>query len=305
MEASGKRYIVYGDPDAEFRIWGLADIHWGNKGVAVDRLDSDIRAIQSDPCSFWFGLGDYADYIGIGDKRFDPDVVAAVLEVRDLGRLGRTLCEQVGDLLDPIASKCLGVGQGNHDRMYELRQEQQGLTAELAVRLGAPYLGYCSFCDLVFIYAPTAKACPKMVNESDAPKGVRRWTVRVFNHHGAGWAQTEGGKINRLVGFMMHFDADLTFVGHLHDQYVKARCRLRADDDCSRLVEQPQIGIMTGSYLRTYAQGATGYGEIKGYAPVPLGAVSAYITPYHQTLSGRVDVAPQRHLSQDFEEAAQ
>jgi len=304
MEASGKRYLIYSQPDTEFRLWDFADIHLGNRGVAQERIEADIAQVQFDPRSFWFGGGDYADYVGIGDKRFDPEAIAEFMRVKDLGKLGADLRDRVAAMFEPIKGKCLGIGQGNHERMYENRQQQQGLTKKLADMLGAPYLGYCSLTDLVFIYSPKAKGCPKIVSKDMAPKGRQQWTVRVFMHHGAGWAQTEGGKINKLVQFMVHFDADLTFVGHLHDQYIKARCRLRADDACLTLVEQPQIGIMTGSYLRTYAQGATGYGEVKGYPPVPLGAVSAYVTPHDRILSGRVDVAPRRDLTEDFEEEA-
>jgi len=205
-------------------------------------------------------------------------------------------------MFEPVKGKCLGLGQGNHELMYENRQQQQGLTRGLAETLGAPYLGYCSFTDLVFVYAPKSKDCPKLVSKEAAPRGDKRWTLRVCIHHGRGFAQTEGGKINTLVGFMIHFDADLTFVGHLHDQYVRSRPRLRADDACETLLDTPQIGIMTGSYLRTYAQGATGYGEVKGYAPVPLGAVSAYILPHKTLLRASVEAVPRRDLKEVFEE---
>jgi len=302
MEASGKRYLVYSKPDTMFRVWHFADLHLGNRGVAQEHLDADIAAVAADPCSFWFGGGDYADYIGIGDKRFDPDALAAFLRVKDLGKLGVELRDRVARLFEPVKGKCLGIGQGNHELMYENRQQQQGLTRELAAMLGAPYLAYSSFTDLVFVYAPASKGCPKLVSKDAAPKGLQRWTLRVCIHHGRGWAQTEGGKINTLVGFMIYFDADLTFVGHLHDQFVRARPRLRADDACETLIDAPQIGIMTGSYLRTYAQGATGYGEIKGYAPVPIGAVSAYVLPHERLLRASVEAKPRRDLREDFKE---
>ncbi|GAG02023.1 unnamed protein product, partial [marine sediment metagenome] len=180
MEAAGKRYLVYSDPNAAFRMWNVADTHLGNKGVAVGRLKADLEIIKDDPYSFWVGGGDYGDYIGIGDKRFDPEAIAEWMLVKDLGKLGAKLSARAIEMFKPIKHKCAGIVQGNHDRMYEIRSDQQGMTEKIAKKLGVRMMGYCAFFDLVFIYSPNSKGCPKMVCKSDAPKGQKRWTVRTF-----------------------------------------------------------------------------------------------------------------------------
>jgi hypothetical protein len=113
-------------------------------------------------------------------------------------------------------------------------------------------------------------------------------TFRIYGHHGSGGAATPGGKLNRLLRFMNDFDADIYAIGHVHDVVVKSWPRIGANNACDKLIEIPRIGIVTGSYLRTYTQGSTGYGEVKGYSPVPLGAVAVEIEPHTRKMGARI-----------------
>jgi hypothetical protein len=113
-------------------------------------------------------------------------------------------------------------------------------------------------------------------------------TFRVWCHHGAGAAQTKGGKINRLVSFMRNFDADIFFMGHVHDQMGARIQVLTADNDCTRLRNRQKVGVISGSYLKTYDQGVTSYGEQKGYEPTTLGAAWVAIQPWHREIWGRI-----------------
>ena len=47
----------------------------------------------------------------------------------------------------------------------------------------------------------------------------------------------------------------------------------------SNLVPEDSFGAHCGSYLRTYQLGATGYGEEKGFPPVPIGPPIFELTP--------------------------
>jgi hypothetical protein len=46
--------------------------------------------------------------------------------------------------------------------------------------------------------------------------------------------------------------------------------------------------VISGSYLKTYAQGVTSYGEQKGYEPTTLGAAWVAIKPQTRDIWGRV-----------------
>lgn len=279
MQAAGKRYIAHGSRSNSFTVWNLSDIHLGNRACAVDTVKRDIERIRKDPTAFWLGGGDYAEYIGAQDKRFDPDAVAESLTVADMGKLGLVLTSRVRDLFKPIAHKCLGLLMGNHERHYERWTEQTGLHAWLCNELQVPNLQYSAFFDVVFCRCPGVKAPRLQFTYPPNHCGQGKSSYRFMVHHGAGFATTPAGKLKRLIDFMERFDADVVMCGHVHDQKGQRLVRIGADKDCTTITAKESIGVISGSYLRTYAQGVTTYGEQKGYAPVPLGASFVRITP--------------------------
>ena len=68
-------------------------------------------------------------------------------------------------------------------------------------------------------------------------------------------------------------------MGHVHEKMTHQSVPLDGDDKCSKIVQAPQLGVITGSYLKTYAEGVTTYGEQRGYSPVALGAAVITIKP--------------------------
>lgn len=283
MEAGGSRHIPHRSRSDVFTIWDIADVHYGNRAAAIDRLQKDIDLIRDDPYSFWFGGGDYAEYIGLTDRRFDPDAVADTISIRDMGRLGKVLTTEVKRLFWPIRRKCLGLIEGNHEKHYERHTEQSHLHAWLCTELEVPNLQYCALIDLIFSRQAT-RAKPRLVSHAPGP-GSTSERFRVFLHHGAGYAQTPGGKLNRLVQFMDSFDAHIYFCAHVHDAIAKRLVRIGADAKCQHLIEVNRVGMVTGTYLKSYEQGVTTYAEQRGYRPVPLGAVAVRIKPDTRAIS--------------------
>ena len=289
MEAAGKRYITHQSCTERFTITNFSDLHVGAAACAEGALQEDIQKMADDPYAFWIGGGDYADYIGYTDgKRFDPDSVADWYSVADLGDLGRKSVERVRDLLLPIKHKCLGLLLGNHEKAYQRHNQQEGLHGWLCAEMGAPNLGYCALFDLVFIKQAKV-GLPKLVEKRGAKAKTSSASFRVFCHHGAGYAQTAGGKLNRLIAFMQRFDADMYFCGHVHDRVARRMAQIGADANCGKLVQRERIGVVSGSYLMTYAQGVTAtYGEQRGYEPVPMGSSSIIVVPHTRELHASV-----------------
>lgn len=288
MEAAGKRYIYHHSRSDKFRIWNLADIHWLNRACAEGEIRRDIKEIEKDPFSFWIGGGDYCDFIGYRDKRFDPDSVPEWVPVKELGRLGKFGMEQIADLCRPIKDKCLGLVLGNHEKKYELATEQESLHGWLCTELGVKSLEYSALFDVVFCRTMTAEMPCLQSTPPENPNGRNACAFRVFVHHGAGYAQTPGGKLNRLVQFMQSFDADLYFCGHVHDQVARQEPAIGANATCTKLVQRKRLGLVSGSYLKTYAQGACSYGEQRGYRPTNLGAAIAEVCPETRKLKATV-----------------
>jgi hypothetical protein len=283
MQLGGIRYIGYKSREDRFRIWHISDCHLLNAGCAEKELDADIAKIKADPFSFWFGGGDYADYIGYRDgRRFDPDSVDERLSVRDLGQLGAKTTAIVRDKFQPIANKCLGLLLGNHEKEYQRHSEQEHLHSWLCTELGVLNLGYCAIADIVFrrMTGDPMDGEPGIISDEvivSSSRDSRRF--RFFLHHGSGFAQTAGGKLNRLTQFMQAFEADVYFCGHVHDRVGRRLVTLGADANCAKLVHQEKLGMIAGSYLRTYTLNTCTYGEQRGYAPTSLGAAWVEIRP--------------------------
>ncbi len=289
MEAKGKQYILHPSRSDEFTVWNIADIHLGNKACAIDRVKEDIDIIKKDKRAFWFGGGDYAEYIGLDDKRFDPDCVHDAITIKDMGHLGKYLTQQIAELFGPIQHKCLGLLLGNHEKRYQQAAQQTHLHSWLCTELGVLNLEYSAFVDVVFVRTATVD---KPVLSSSSPKdnnttGNRR-TYRFALHHGAGFAQTPGGKLNRLIDWMNMCDADIYMIGHVHDQQGRRHPTIGADAACRKLVEKVKIGVVSGSYLKTYAQGITTYGEQRMYKPTNLGAAFVHIQPDKNEVRGEI-----------------
>ena len=156
--------------------------------------------------------------------------------------------------------------------------QAQQLHAWLCEELGVPDLGYSTIFDIVFRRVPRLKKV-RLRWQADDSTGDS-WTTRVFAHHGAGYAQTPGGKLNKLIQAMDYFPhADLVLLAHVHDQKAQRMPRLDGNTHCTEIVAHDQVGAIAGSYLRTYGEGPAGYGEQKLYRPVPLGATVVTFRP--------------------------
>lgn len=285
MEADGKRYIIHGSRSDVFTIWHFADLHLMARACAEHQLEEDLKKVEADPFAFWFGGGDYCDFIGYSDKRFDPDAVAPWVSVKDLGKLGEKGMARVKKLFWPIRHKCMGLLMGNHEKKYALKTEHEGLHGWLCTELGARNLQYSALFDLHFVRDPQQET-PRI--QLEAHKGFSSTSFRIYAHHGCGYAQTPGGKLNKLIQFMQSFEADLYFCGHVHDRVGRREPTLGADADCTKLVAHTRLGVIAGSYLKTYAQGVTTYGEQKGYRPVSLGAAVVTICPEKREVSAEI-----------------
>ena len=292
MQAAGKRYVWHASRSDTFKLVYFSDLHWLAKACAEKEVLRTRDEILNDPFTFWIGGGDYGEFIGFGDaKRFDPDAVSERVSVKDLGRLGKVTYTQIRDLFAPIKGKCLGLIVGNHEQQYMRRQQQEDLHGWLCTELGVADLGYSCFMDVVF---QQTRGTAKGVTPTLQPRSVGKAyhagseTFRIWCHHGAGAAQTKGGKINRLVSFMRNFDADIYFIGHVHDAMGARLTPLIASADCTKIQHRTKLGLVSGSYLKTYSQGVTTYGEMKGYEPVTLGAAVAHIRPDTREVWGKI-----------------
>jgi hypothetical protein len=244
----------------------------------------DIETIRQDPYALWFEGGDYADWISPNDKRFDPSAYDPGIKVVDLAELGAVVTRWMLGYYYPIRKKCLGMLIGNHEFCYMSRGSEVFIHEYLCKKMGVPNMRFSGFTDIYFVH-DDGLTVPARMHCADNPPERFTARLRIFIHHGMGAANTAGGKINKLKALVDMVDADLVMMGHVHEQFAKAFLRMVPNHDCSEIGHKITMGMITGSYLRTYAPGFTGYGEIRGYAPATLGATRARYIPETRSLT--------------------
>jgi hypothetical protein len=284
MIPAGKTYITYPSRTSELKITNFSDVHLGAGACDEKMLRRDILAVENDPNGLWVMTGDYGEFINFRDKRFDPASVAPWIDVDELAKVGQRINEKVFELFYPIRKKCLGIGIGNHEWSYSSRNDGGDRHDWLCCELGVRTLGYSSLQQLSFVRTSCSE--PRITRES--VRGFSCTTLKMFTHHGAGGAQTKGGKINRLKKFMDSFDADIYFVGHVHDKTGTRENVLTVDKDGTKIIRREKLGVVSGGYLKTYAPGAAGYGERAGYGPTTNGSAWVTIKPETRELAGQI-----------------
>ncbi len=286
MIANGKIRVTYPSRNTEITIWNLSDLHLMSRYCAEDKIKEDVERIRSDPTSFWLSGGDIVDMIDYDDKRFDADSVDPRVEIKDLGNIAEIAHKTAYDILSPIKHKCLGMCMGNHELKHMIRNKNKSWHSWLCAEMGAPDLGYCGMFHLIFQRTRTNHL--QIVDRHHKNKGgVSSFTI--FIHHGSGFATSPGGKLNKLIQFMNNFDADIYFLGHVHDQLGRRQVIMGIDGVGTNLIYKTKLGVISGSYLKTYTKGGMpSYGEQRGYAPTNLGASFVKIKPFTGEMRGEI-----------------
>jgi hypothetical protein len=218
-----------------FRFHHLTDLHHGAKGHATDALDERIAEIAADPFALWGGGGDYADLISWNDKRFQPGMLPEDSH-EHLGRLFDFSLDTLATRLAPIADKCCFLGDGNHERSWDIKFHR-GFTAELARRLDLDryVLGYRGWSVLNFQRANSGGRMP----------------VKIFQYHGWSGGRLKGRKALQAERDIGAFDADIICLGHDHQAYADIfyTHSLRSSGGSWMPFKRPRVIVNGGSWV--------------------------------------------------------
>lgn len=263
MEASGTITVPVESLDEYWRLYPLGDVHMGNRGCHLRLFRQNVETIAEDERCGVILMGDQIDAIGPSDPRFDASVLDdRSMTLSDLAAIGEALYGSFVTEVEPIRSRILVALMGNHEQKLMVHHNQAWLHSHFCRDIDAINGGMSGLFDLLF--------------RDPAGKTAR---FRIYAHHGSGAAATPGGKMNRLVKFMDMADADIFLVGHVHEQLDHVRTRITANRTCTKLGHRDEVGVLTGTYLRTYTQGVCGYGERAGYHPTSVGSPVIEIVP--------------------------
>ncbi len=215
-------------------------------------------------------MGDYADCIlpsdprwsmrGLDWKRIGRDAKG----LPDVGDLAQEQIDLVDSFFGPIWSKCIGLLEGNHEQVFE-RHYFANLTKRLARNHDVPYLGQTALVKLTV---------------DDGLKHA--YSPVIFAEHGATGGGTPGNAINSLAARLNQWDADILLKGHVHRRAILRHVGFGWG--VHKLVASHRVIVLTGSYLKGYAEGETTYSERKAYPPNELGGTCVLVHPRSRTI---------------------
>ena len=245
------------------RIYPIGCTHLGAAAADEKRLEEYVERVEKDKDGYWIGMGDYGDYINRNDRRFNAECISPWLRPY-LNDITRVQTKRVLSYLEPIAGKCLGLAEGNHERTQTNHYERNVfLDIVDGVKRAAGHpddfplsMGYTGW-----IYLTVPKAL-----DGNTKRGT--YNLRINCHHGSGGASTRSGRLTKLEKYAMLVDADLVLVGHMHDvQKIPIHMRT-IKGEYEKTV--PKWAALTGTFLDARnPDGYVTYGEEKMYAPLP------------------------------------
>lgn len=236
-------------------IYHLTDTHFGHDGCDVKLLREVIHKIALDPIGLWVHGGDIidADRPSMRERKalytHDRPEVLSHEDEKDLLWLDK----HVLSLFKDIASKCIGMVDGDHFKIFSNNMTS---TAYLCQSLKMPYLG--ERLGFSSIYAE--------------PAGQRYglW-YDVIVRHGIGAAKTPGGDLSGLVRQSTQWAADAHFGGHSHQENCHPTPVMAPNSARSALQEHIVWHIRGGAFLRGYLPGKTTYVEKGEMNPLCVG----------------------------------
>ena len=113
--------------------------------------------------------------------------------------------------------------------------------------------------------------------------------ITIFAEHGAGGGRLLGGKVTNLDRKRMDIWANVYVRGHVHEKmdFDRVAVSLPSHGEI-RLLQQPQLLIISGSYLRTLSRpGASSYTECASFPLVPLGCKAIRIKLMQRRSNGK------------------
>lgn len=240
----------------EWRLYPLGDVHLGNAGCDEAQFRAAVRAIEQDDQALWVGMGDYADFINVSDPRFSSDSLASWVKMPHLADLAGAQAERFLDIVAPIAGKCLGLIEGNHERSIQKHYERS-IYSEVVSGVKAR-AGFDAGHNLAFGYSGWL-----VMRYYRSEDKQRCSVVKVNMHHGAGGGRLAGGKALNMQRWLWTHDADLVIFGHSHNSAAQVEAVESVSGE--RVVQTRRIGIYSGTFL----DGAH-YAEEKAYLPMAV-----------------------------------
>lgn len=268
-----------------FTILPLFDLHIGARACAEDKLRKEISHIAKTKNTYWIFGGDGCDFVRHSDPRFSARGLASWVETHMLDDLSRHQADRFLDIVEPAASKCLVMVEGNHETainrhdgfdiyryMVDGVKDKGGLGQH---KLG---IGYEGTLDLVFY------------GSKEGEKKEGKTTISIALHHGFTGGRLKGAKGLNMQKYLWYTRCDIALHGHSHNTDVFTE-GIKIVTPSGKTIIKTVYGAFCGSFLSSVVDGATLYNQIKGYPPLPLARIVVKLQPRAEDPNKRVEIA--------------
>ena len=260
-----------------FTLYPLGDVHLGNAACDEKLFRQVVQRIAEDDAAYWVGLGDYADFVNMSDPRFDPASLSPWVTMTDIGDLAGAQAKRFLSIVEPIAGKCLGLIEGNHERAIQKHYERSiysDIVTGVKLMGGFPVehqlaFGYSGWLILLFYQKETEQ------------RPVHRLSISL--HHGFVGGKLAGAKALNMQRWLWSHDCDLAIFGHSHNSMVQVEAVERVRG--SKVVHDHRIGMYSGTFMN----GAR-YSEKAGFFPLPITQPHIALRPWAELHRDRVRV---------------
>lgn len=276
MKVLRREWFNVGRPK-RFTVIPLGDVHLGNAACDEGLLKRAVDRIAKDDSCYWLGLGDYCDFINQTDPRFSSESLASWIGMGHLSDLAAAQRDRFLDFVEPIAPKCLGVIEGNHERAIKKYYERDiysdivtGIKERGSLEAAFPLaLGACGWMHWAFYMGPS--------------KPQRCRAIKVNVHHGFVGGKLAGAKALNMQRWLWTHDADLVIFGHSHN----SEAQVEAVESVSgkRIVHKHRVGCFGGTFMNSAS-----YAIEKGYFPTPKTYPEIKLRPWATQPRDRIKV---------------
>lgn len=227
------------------RVIPIFDLHLISNTFDKELFLKYVDYILKHDNVYWFCGGDISEFINFNDKRFDPKSVRADIKVSKLANLAKMEIEEFKELVSPIlnSEKCLGIGEGNHDRKLASRGEGD-IVKNICDEFNLRYLGYSGFLKLIF--------------SRGASNSRRPFTI--YYHHGFFGGRRGGSKVNNAEMLALKYDCNVAVTGHCHTRISTGPMDYIRFDEI-----QLKYGLVCGSFKTGVGIGIDSWEEMRGY----------------------------------------
>ena len=256
-----------------FNLYCIGDIHLGARNCHETGLRKVLELIKNDPNALVLLGGDLCDCVTPQDiKRFDPSELpdwmfdGSADEIRlNLKDILSTQRKRLINYLTPIKDKIIGSICGNHEETIA-HYHGRDFHGKLCADLGITDLTDCALIRINFKRDKAGKV------------------ITIFIAHGNGGGRSIGSEPSHLFNLASNWNVDLLYRGHSHTYNILppiVQGYLPASGALPKEVCQKTKRCANwGTYLKSYASGASTYVSRACYPMRPLSTIVTHITPH-------------------------